>query len=164
MDPEQLPLRDLHLPPEISWWPLAPGWWAVLAILAAGLVWLLYQSLQRWRAGRPRRAALRQLLLLNKEYQASGNIQWLGIELSALLRRAMLAYAPRSEIAGLTGRSWLRWLDRDLNESLFSAGPGQMLESLPYRRPELGEQDLDVDGLINAVRQRLRTPVTGSAG
>ena len=164
MDPEQLPLRDLHLPPAISWWPLAPGWWVVLAIVAAGLVWFLHRSWRHWRAGRPRRLALRQLVLLDNEYQASGNIQWLGIELSELLRRAMLAYAPRSEIAGLTGRNWLRWLDQGMTEALFSAGPGQMLESLPYRNPELGEQGVDVDGLMNAVRQRLRTPVTGSAG
>jgi len=164
MDPEQLPLRDLHLPPDISWWPLAPGWWVLLAILAVGLGWLLYQSLLRWRAGKPRRTALRQLVQLKKAYRQSGNTQRLGIDLSELLRRAMLAYAPRSEVAGLAGERWLDWLDQGMDEKAFSEGAGKMIESLPYRNPELDAQGVDVDGLIDAVHKRLQTPITGSAG
>jgi hypothetical protein len=164
MDPEQLPLRDLHLPPDISWWPLAPGWWVLLAILAVGLGWLLYQSLLRWRAGKPRRTALRQLVQLKKAYQQSGNTQRLGIDLSELLRRAMLAYAPRSEVAGLAGESWLDWLDQGMDEKAFSEGAGKMIESLPYRNPELDAQGVDVEALIDAVHKRLQTPITGSTG
>ena len=37
MDPEQIPLRDLHLPEAIGWWPLAPGWWILIAIALVGL-------------------------------------------------------------------------------------------------------------------------------
>ncbi len=159
MDPTQLPLRDLHLPTAIGWWPLAPGWWLLLVIAAAGLVWLAYRFLQRWQAGKSRRAALKQLLAVTKEYAETGNAQWLGKQLSELLRRAMLAYAPRNEVAGLTGEPWLRWLDQGLHEPLFSNGAGQTLESLSYRNPESGNQDVDVSGLIDAVRARLRTPV-----
>lgn len=143
---------------------MAPGWWALLAIMAASLVWLMYQSLQRWRAGKPRRAALRQLGRLKKAYQHSGNAQRLGIGLSELLRRAMLAYAPRSEVAGLTGQPWLHWLDAGLDEKAFSEGSGKMLESLPYRKPELDAEGVDVDGLIKAVYKRLQTPIRGRAG
>jgi hypothetical protein len=163
MDPTQLPLRDLHLPAAIGWWPLAPGWWVLLALLAAGLGWLTYRALQRWQAGRSRRFALQQLLRATIEYGETGNTLSLAKQLSELLRRAMLAYAPRSEVAGLTGDRWLQWLDQGMNEPLFSTGAGQVLESLPYRSPEPGDQDIDVDGLIDAVRERLRTPV-GSAG
>ena len=134
-----------------------------LAILAAGLSWYLYRSLLRWRAGKPRRSALRQLVVLKAAYQESGDTPLLGIELSELLRRAMLAYAPRDEVAGLTGERWLQWLDQGMSENVFSEGPGKVLESLPYRNPDLGDQDVDVDGLISAVRMRLQTPVTGSA-
>ena len=35
MDPELLPLRDLHLPEMVGWWPLAPGWWFLIALAAA---------------------------------------------------------------------------------------------------------------------------------
>ena len=41
MDPEQIPLRDLHLPEAIGWWPLAPGWWILIAIALVGLGFLI---------------------------------------------------------------------------------------------------------------------------
>lgn len=37
MPPPELPLRDIHLPEAVSWWPPAIGWW-LLALLMAGVV------------------------------------------------------------------------------------------------------------------------------
>lgn len=51
-------LRDIHLPPQPSWWPLAPGWWflIVLALLGVGLaIWW-------WRRQRRRHAEEKQVL------------------------------------------------------------------------------------------------------
>jgi len=162
MDPTQIPLRDLHLPAEIGWWPLAPGWWVIIAILAAGLCWLAYRAFLRWRAGRARRVALRQLAYVAAEYQSTGNASDLAIKLSELLRRAVLAYAPRAQVAGLTGRHWLVWLDCGLEEPVFADGPGQSIESLPYRVPAEDRESLraEAEALIEAVRIRLQTPLT----
>ena len=96
MDPEQIPLRDLHLPAEIGWWPLAPGWWALVAVAIAGVLWLLYREFVRWRFNRARRAALKQLALIAEDFAARGDAIAAAQELSALVRRALLAYAPRS--------------------------------------------------------------------
>ena len=84
-------------------------------------------------------------------------------EVSEILRRTMLAYAPRSEIAGLTGDAWLEWLDRDLPEPKFSNGPGRRLLDLPYRKPGAVGESVDIGGMLVAVHQRLRTPVGGPA-
>ena len=110
MDPTQIPLRDLHLPEMIGWWPLAPGWRFLIALLVAGLGYLLYQSFAKWRRNAARRIALRELARIQHGYKDGVDEISLAIELSELLRRTMLAYAPRNEVAGLTGRSWLRWL------------------------------------------------------
>ena len=163
MDPTQIPLRDLHLPEAIGWWPLAPGWWVLIALAAIGLCILLYRALRRWQRNAARRLALRELRRIRADYQYGVDEVTLAIELSELLRRTMLAYAPRGEVAGLTGDAWLAWLDRGLPETLFVDGPGKNVETLPYRRPGVVEDDVDVEGLIDAVRTRLSTPLATEA-
>ena len=91
------------------------------------------------------------------------NAVTLGIEVSELLRRSMLAYAPRADVAGLTGEAWLAWLDQDLKEPRFLDGAGRSLLDLPYRDPENAQDSADIEGMLAAVRERLRTPVRGSA-
>lgn len=162
MDPEQIPLRDLHLPADVGWWPLAPGWWVLVGAVLLGIGWLLYKALLNWRITRARRAALKQLSFVTREYRHHGDAVALAIELSELLRRLVLAYAPRRAVAGLTGERWLECLDRGLDEPLFASGPGRCIESLPYRRR--GRADADVDGLLAAVRTRIKTPLAGATG
>jgi len=159
MNPEELPLRDLHLPDSVGWWPLAPGWWllAVLAILALG--WLLSRYLRQRRRGAARRYALKRLEALSAEYASNGDAVALGAELSELVRRTMLAYAPRTDVAGLTGEAWLAWLDRDLDRSHFLEGDGRPLIEWPYRSPDTPIERADVAALVDAVRLRLETPV-----
>jgi Domain of unknown function (DUF4381) len=161
VNPEEIPLRDLHLPPMTGWWPLAPGWWLLIGLAICGLGYLTWRAIQSFRRNAPRRRALSQLKCLQAEYARSGDLGLLGIRLSELLRRAMLAYAPRSEVAGLSGTTWLEWLDQGLPSKVFSDGPGGHLESLPYRKPGQNTDDVEIDGLIEAVRQRLKTPLAG---
>ena len=163
MDPQALPLRGLHLPEPVGWWPLAPGWWVLIAILVVASGLLIRIGLRRRAHSAARRKALRQLEESRSAYAYHGNPVVLGTEVSELLRRTMLAYAPRSEVAGLTGDAWLAWLDRDLDEPQFREGPGRSLLELPYRNPETLADDVDVDGMLAAVRERLQTPVGRSA-
>lgn len=159
MNPEQIPLRDLHLPEAIGWWPLAPGWWLLIGLFVLALAYLAREIHRQRRRNAARRFALRELARLRSAYDTDGNAVALGIRLSELLRRAMLAYSARSEVAGLTGPAWLEWLDRGLEDKPFSEGPGQKLQELPYRGAAAVPRDVDIDGLIEAVRRRLQTPL-----
>jgi len=159
VDPQAIPLRGLHLPEPVGWWPLAPGWWLLIAVLVVASALLIRTWLQRRARSAARRRALRQLEESRSAYAHHGNPVTLGAEVSELLRRTMLAYAPRAEVAGLTGDAWLAWLDRDLDEPRFRDGPGRKLLELPYRNPETVAEDEDIDGMLAAVRQRLQTPV-----
>ena len=160
MDPEQIPIRDLHLPADIGWWPLAPGWWLLIAVVSAGLLWGLYRQFVRWRADRARRVALKQLAAIEREYRAERDAVTAAGRMSELLRRTFLAYTPRATMAGLTGDRWLEFLNEGLDEAVFTRGAGRRLASLPYERPG-DEQKEDVAALFEAVRQRLRTPLAG---
>ena len=159
MDPDQLPLRDLHLPEPISWWPLAPGWWLVIALVLFALGWLLLRAWRKYQFHAPRRYAIRELATLETEYLKHRNPVTLGQQLSELLRRAMMAYAPRHEVAGLTGEAWLEWLDKDLPVPYFHTEGGKSLLQLPYRDPQGNFNDVDINALLSAVKNRLDTPV-----
>ena len=52
MDPDQIPLRDLHLPEAIGWWPPAPGWWFLALLALTGLVLLLVKYARRRAMGK----------------------------------------------------------------------------------------------------------------
>lgn len=161
MEPDALPLRDLHLPEAIGWWPFAPGWWFLLLLLATGLCWLLLRARRRWQINAARRYAMGELAVLESQYLEHRSPVRLGQQLSALLRRVMLAYAPRKDVAGLTGERWLRWLDRDLPVPYFHTEGGRSLLELPYRDPQGNFGDVDINALLAAVRMRLATPVGG---
>ena len=162
MDPTQLALRDIHLPEAIGWWPLAYGWWLIIALVLVGLGWLLMRAWRNWRFNAPRRYAIRALATVEAEYLTNRDPVALGRQVSELLRRGMLAYAPRHEVAGLTGESWLEWLDLGLPLPYFHTEGGKSLLQLPYRDPDGDFSDVDINALLAAVRMRLTTPIRGA--
>ena len=163
MDPAQIPLRGLHLPDAVGWWPLAPGWWVLIGLAVVATTLLIRSLLRRRKRAAARRHGMVLLTRARKEFEDHRDPVRLATDVSELLRRTMLAYAPRAEVAGLTGDAWLAWLDRDLPVSHFREGAGRKLLDLPYRNPESVGTDLDVDGMLTAARERLKTPVGGRA-
>ena len=159
MDPTQIPLRDLHLPDAVGWWPLAPGWWILATLALAGAGWLFRRYLAARARGSARRHALQRLQVLTAAYEEHRDTVRFTAELSALLRRTMLAYAPRREIAGLTGDAWLAWLDGDFDRPRFRTGTGRKLLDLPYRRHDDDMAAMQIVDVVALVRQRLATPV-----
>ncbi|MEM9280569.1 MAG: DUF4381 domain-containing protein [Verrucomicrobiota bacterium] len=101
-DPPSLDqLRDIIVPPDISWWPLAPGWWVLIlggVILVTVLAW---RGFTRWQRNAYRREALDQL------NDATG-----AAEIATLLKRTALTAFERKEVAGLTGEAWCDWLEQ----------------------------------------------------
>jgi hypothetical protein len=163
VDPETIPIRDLHLPDAVGWWPLAPGWWILATAAVAVLAWFAMRALRAYRVGSARRYALQALGGIETRFDQGENVVTLGREVSELLRRTMLAYAPRSDVAGLTGDAWLKWLDAGLGSPTFATGPGRALAELPYRDPDGDHADVDFTALVDAVRLRLATPLGETA-
>lgn len=163
MDETALPLRDLHLPDAIGWWPLAPGWWGVIVLVAIVLAYVSRRAYLRWQFNAPRRFAMRELARYEAKYLEHRNPVTLGKQLSELLRRGMLAYAPRDEVAGLTGDQWLAWLDRGMPLPYFHTEGGKSLLNLPYRDPDGDFSDVDISAMLAAVRMRFSVPLQGAA-
>jgi hypothetical protein len=125
--PPDLPLRDIHLPSEIGWWPVAPGWWLLLGLLA--LLPVVAWCLLVYR----RRRRLRRLALLRLSELSSLPEGQLVRSLSRLLRQAAISHFPRHETAGLCGEEWLAFLDRSFVDKPFSTGIGRSLIDAPYQ-------------------------------
>ena len=113
-------LRDIHLPPPIGWWPLAPGWW-ILAAIALGVlticgIWLA----RRYRQRRYRHFALQQVRVLYRQWQADRSDAAFAEAINRLLKQCALAAFPRSDVAALSGAEWLEFLDRHLRKPRFT--------------------------------------------
>lgn len=154
-------LRPLHLPEPTGWWPLAPGWWFVLLLVAFAIGFVIQRAYLRRQRNAPRRYAMRELLRYEAEYLEHRNPVMLARQLSLLLRRVMLAYAPREEVAGLTGEAWLEWLDRGMPLPYFHTEGGKSLQQLPYRDPAGDFSDIDITAMLSAVRLRVSLPLGG---
>jgi hypothetical protein len=126
-----LPLKDIHLPDAINWWPPAIGWW-LLAVFVPLTIYLLVWLVRRLTRKTAIKAAKKQLAAL-KCNTALDERQKL-VELSTLLRRVAISIAPRAHSASLTGTAWLMFLDRPLKDAPFSNGIGRLLAAAPYQR------------------------------
>lgn len=87
-------LRDIHLPPDPSWWPPAPGWWALGALLLVALLamawWLRRRRLHQHRL----HAALADIDALERAHADAP--ERLAAALHELLRRAARRYDPQA--------------------------------------------------------------------
>jgi hypothetical protein len=126
-----LDLRDVHAPPFPDFWPPAPGWWVVAALLAGLLVVVSVTLYRRYRLHRLRRQVLSTLETLRAGYSTEAAVGFV-TEVSMLLRRVALRRFPRRRVAALFGADWCRFLDDTGGDGGFSHGAGQVLASGPY--------------------------------
>ena len=154
MPTNQLPLKDLHLPEAISWFPPAIGWWLLLILvpLLIALIYWLYKRLTRKTAVKVAKQQLRVIKESTKD-----NTYKL-VQLSALLRRVAISVAPREQTASLTGQAWLAFLDSSLKEKPFSTGAGRCLIDAPYRR--LALTNVEISQLISLCEDWLKAQKT----
>lgn len=133
MDPQQLlQLKDIHLPSNPSIWPLALGWWLLLAVLLAFTVWLFFAIRKYLRVKKYKRTLFNELTKLEGKLKDSPDKNLIA-ETNVLLRRIALAYCPEARVASLTGGDWLKFLDDSGNTQNFSKGAGRILIDAPYR-------------------------------
>lgn len=90
-------LRDIRLPAPVGWWPLAPGWWGLLALAIAVALWRVM-----------RRRTTRYLALRELEQTDASDPMQFATTLSVLLRR--VALRKDRAIGTLKGADWTAFL------------------------------------------------------
>lgn len=141
MQPTQLPLRDIHLPEAIGWWPPASGWWLV-AILLPLLIFLSVWFYKRITRKTALKEAKKLFLQLKKDKHNDNNQKL--EDLSALFRRTAISIADRKDCAGLTGQQWLEYLESTVKGTPFTQGAGQLLVNTPYQQHSPSDDDIVV--------------------
>jgi hypothetical protein len=163
-DLESLPLRDIHLPDTVSWWPIAPGWWIIILLVGFGLALLIYMK-KRKEQRELRCAGINTLDNIILEYESHQDKVKLVADLSILLRRLCISHFSRQEtkqeakketqqkVANLTGEKWLAFLQRGIDNlkleknASFISGAGRVLIAVPYQ-PDNQDVNVDVESLL----------------
>lgn len=132
-------MRDVHLPTDIGWWPLAPGWWIIIVLLLFAGIATTYLVFKNKRRQAYRQFALKEL---NHNYtlcQETGSTRAYLQSANAILKRCVLHASGTSDAARLSGKAWLNTLSAmipgDLSDQVETA-----LGILIYQ----AESDLDV--------------------
>jgi hypothetical protein len=134
MNAELQQLKDIHLPHAINTWAIAPGWTGLFVLLFGTLCFALFfwhkskQKNYTVNFALAKLEKLHQLILKNP-----GEIN-VAAEISTLLRRTALYYFHREDIAGLSGKHWLHFLNRTGNTTNFTQETGRLLIDTPYRK------------------------------
>jgi len=167
MNPEELLLRDIHLPDPVSWWPPAVGWWLV-AVIAVGLIFAVVTWLRHRARTHNSAAAIaaRELDQLRGAWAGHGDSRRLVRDLSTWLRRAGMSIASREHAAGLTGRRWHAFLDELAGSPVFAEGGENELRLLvegPYRR-DLSISTSDAERLVELCECWLGAAATRGGG
>jgi hypothetical protein len=143
-------LDDIRGLGRIGWWPLAPGWWALLALMSLAGVVIYWRRRAYWRSWKG--DARRALDLLEAKLNG-GNQQEIAASLSTLLRRIALQRHPRAECAGLWGQDWLRWLTAKDPNGFDWVTLGMVIVETPYAPPGRNVPLKNMKSLISAAKR-----------
>ncbi len=146
--------RDIELPEPIGWWPPAPGWWLMLALIVTSLIVLWFA--RRWWQNRLRRSAIRELDEIYTQHMQHGDDQQLVRQINILLRRFLLASGDK-DAASLTGENWLQHLEQFCATTKMRHSEAQVLAEGPYQsNPKVDSERLV--GTIQVWLSEFKTP------
>jgi hypothetical protein len=157
-DPASLQnLNDIVMPASVGWWPLASGWYFLLALSLVALAGFSYRLLQHWLKNRYRREALDELQLLENSIQKSSEKDAGLRQVPVLLKRTALSVYPRSDVASLTGKDWIGFLNSGLKTPVFTESIAGTLEKVAYSTAAQGPADsASITALLTASRHWLK--------
>ena len=165
-------LADIHLPADVSWWPPAPLWWLLAALVLAAIGYGMWRLFLRWEHMQRQKVALAEVSQALHTWQAEQATNTdAGLALlhscNSILKRVALVHYPQADVAALHGRQWLEFLDRSGTTNAFTSGPASVLAAGSYRK-QFSTDATGATAITAAVeqwiaRQYLQQPRPGSS-
>lgn len=107
-------LHDIVVPEPVTWWPPAPGWYLLGALILFAASWFFINAIENWWKNRYRGAAIKELNQLRHSTRKLENHELIR-RLNDILKRVTLNAWPREEVATLSGEQWLEFLTENAN-------------------------------------------------
>lgn len=146
-------LHDIEGLDLISVWPLAIGWWVVMAIVFLCIIAIAFYTCRRAAFKRSwKHDALMQLDQLENDLSEERIIDTT-TTLSGYLRCIAISCRSREECAGLAGRAWLQWLAKHDPKRFDWENRGKSLIEAPYAPPNMMMTAAEIKDLIQAARR-----------
>lgn len=134
LDPQMLAqikaqMVDIIEPAAVGLWPLAWGWWSLIALGLSGIAIASTLFVQQRQRNRYRRHALSTL-----KNQHFDNALTQGQFLMHLSKQVALAAYPqeRHHIASASGEAWLQWLNSKTQKPLFNTDGARQWQASLY--------------------------------
>ncbi len=125
-------LEPISPPEAVSFWPPQPGWYVVIALLLVLILFGIYRYIQYKRRNAYRKRALMELAKLESAPISHSLVS----DLNHLLKATALAGYPRNQVADLTGRAWLEFLDHTAEGTSFTEEPNTILGDVSFSKKE----------------------------
>lgn len=123
-------LRDIRDLDPISIWPLAMGWWVILALILTSLAAVILVMIkknnfkQSWKF-----QALQKLQKLRQKHLNQSTVK----DMFELLKEVAILKFGRKNCANLTGNDWLKWLEANDKTKFKWLENGKQLVDLQYK-------------------------------
>ncbi|MBW8190433.1 DUF4381 domain-containing protein [Neiella marina] len=148
----QLPIKDIMIAQAVSWWPLAPGWWVLIALVMLAIVAMAWQLIRRHQ-----KQAISRLAVARVTSWQPAEVT--AEQCNALLKAVALHYARPEQteaLGALSGTAWLNWLQASTPNKHKSAVEAmcQALETNLYQPAKLTSEHQQL--LLNGAQQWLQ--------
>ena len=149
-------LEPIIAPEPVSFWPPAPGWYILAALVLLLLLYGIYRAIKKYQKNQYRRLALKELAGLSFPTNSEQFVQSVSA-LNVLMKRTALAGFSRERVAGLSGMNWLNFLETTYPSGQFKQSPGKFLAEIGYvSEKNLELQDKDWQELIYICEKWIR--------
>jgi hypothetical protein len=125
-------LRDIHLPADISNWPMAPGWWLLIIATVSLLGWLIWLLIKRYRARLYRRQAILKITQLQQAQRAD-----LLPALFATLKQTANSAYPEQYFSSLSTNDFIAFMQSSCKQPLLEDLPSNLDKMLYAEQPEI---------------------------
>lgn len=140
-------LRDIHGAPEAPWWPPAPGWWLLAALLLVALVLLARYGLRRYRAQQRRQRLLQYIERIESGIDPDQSPGQYLADLNRVFKLVALRAFPDTHATRLTGEEWVAFLQGKLD------GAGEACLAALAEGPYRPAADFDAAALTGLARR-----------